>query len=69
MRTLLALGLFLLPLLAHAGPQEMCSAELTYLDGTEQTAVLECDSPYAGQCLEEVVLPDGTHDWKEVACR
>ena len=65
----LALLFSLLSLPAHAGPVGMCSAELKYLDGHEQTAIMSCDDENAGKCLSEVVLKDGTHDWQEVSCQ
>jgi hypothetical protein len=63
---------FLLSLLAvpaHASSEGMCSAELKYLDGREQTAVMSCEDENAGKCLNEIVLKDGTRDWKEVSCQ
>ena len=67
MRALLT-ALLLVSTPAYAGPQEMCSADLEFLDGTLQTAILECDSPYDGKCLKQVELPDGNFDWQEVEC-
>jgi hypothetical protein len=64
-----ALLLSLLSFPAHASSVGMCSAELKYLDGREQTAVMSCEDENAGKCLNEVVLKDGTHDWQEVSCQ
>ena len=51
------------------GPQ-YCSAEVTYLDGSEQTVRVECDGPYAGKCLKEEYVGRSLHTkWTEVECK
>lgn len=54
---------------AFAEDEEACTAIFTFLDGREHWARIECDSPYAGKCLKEIVLKDGKHDWQEVSCQ
>lgn len=71
---LILLLVLLAPVAAFAddeedGPQ-YCSAELEYLDGTKQTARVECDSPYAGKCLKEAYVGRSLRtEWKEVECK
>lgn len=64
----LPLLFILISLPAYAGPVGMCSAEVTYLDGHEQTHVMSCDDANAGKCFQEVVRKDGKHDLEEVSC-
>jgi hypothetical protein len=50
---------------------QYCSAELELLDGTVQTARVECDSPYAGKCLKETYTDSSQRhtQWREVECK
>ena len=64
----LIVALLFLSFLAHADSEPLCSAELEYLDGSYQMAILECDSPYAGKCLKQVSKSDASLDWQEVEC-
>jgi len=68
MKTLLA-ALILLSSPAAFAEEEVCTAIFENLDGQEHWARVECDGPYAGKCLKEVVLKDGTNGWQEVACK
>ncbi len=62
--------LFLLSQPAFAdADEEVCFATYETLEGEENWARVECDGPYAGKCLKEVVLENGLHDWQEIACK
>jgi len=69
MKNLTTILLLLVSSLPAMAVEEVCTAIYTTLDGQEHWARVECDGPYAGKCLQEVVLKDGKHDWKEVACK
>lgn len=66
---------FLAPVASRAADREddtyeHCSAELEYLDGTKQTATVECEGPYAGKCLKQAYVGRSLRtEWKEVECK
>ncbi len=69
MKTLFAALILLFSPSAFAEEEEVCTAIVENLDGQELWVRVECDGAYAGKCLKEIVLKDGTQGWQEVACK
>lgn len=56
---------------AMAGDEpEVCTATYENLAGEEILTYVECESPYAGQCLKETLTDDGkSTKWLIVDCK